>query len=861
MSKTLNRSVLAVAIAMASAHAVAQEAPESPVVEPVNHVITLDAESLPVSLVDEAYDTLTIEGAFAGTDDAVSMEALQLTGDLANNADITLDATGVAPFASAIDLSENDLGDRATIGGSFTNNGAISVTGDDATAVVLEAADFGGSILNTGSISAASAAVVDGARALEINSVSVEGDIANSGSISLVADESIALNVEGSTVAGALSNSGTISAEGFNAAALHIADTEIVGGLSNSGTISATGQDVSALDLDLNAVVGSVSNTGSITAVGQGALAVLVDGATLDTINNNGNIAGESVGIAVDQVYLPLDGEATGVTINHNGGLISGGDYAIFGSSAQETYLNWSAGDVAGRIANLTHINVNGDVNFDGAAINVAEYILVSKDSVLNLVQNTTEITGDFRVAADGAVGMALSTDVAVDQPVLSIQGIAEFEDGSQILVAANTADFLGEGRDFILVKATALTADNVDLVSQSLALSLTRLESANGDSIDVHVQTKDRDAMMAEIAAAGGNGSAQAAGAEFVQLMSGLVAEHSEDAVFQAMMTASTAGQLAKLAKELAPEMSGAATHAAQASNAMSSNAIANRSTTLRSGMSSGVDLSKTGVWVRGMKSDAEQDMRDGIEGYSADATGFVLGADAALSDELTAGVYFGQTKTDVKSDAGNKVDADNNLVGVYTTWNRDGLFVDTNLSYGEGDNDSKRFVAGTTAEGSYDSKMLALSVTAGNTYNVEGLTVEPRVSARYSNLEIDGYTETGSLAALSLGKQRVEVGEIGAGLRVAGQVDFAGGILEPEASFMAYHDLIADSADTTAAFVVGGNSFVSSGASVAKNSYEAGLGATYRRGNMSFNVSYDRLTKSDFSADVVGAKFRYDF
>ena len=851
MSKTLQRSVLAAAISVAAMQAVADIDTD---------LVVQMAGAVPVSSVDGEFKSITIEGEFEGTEDAFSLEAPTVDGDIVNNANITVVSSEA--FAAALDLSENEEGDRASVAGSFINNGDIRVEGDDGAGIVIESTDFAGSIRNTGNVSVLAGLTDEGARALMISDIETVGSIENTGTLSLEAEDSVTLEVARSIVEGALNNSGSIIAVGDDSPALHVIESEIDGGFINSGTISATGNNVTAADFDLNAVIGEFTNTGTITAEGEASMAVLIDGATVDTITNTGTIAGGNVGRAIDQVYPTEISANPELHINHNGGLIAGKDYAVIGSDAVASILNWNAGEIQGDLQSLFQVNVNGDVDFDGGVIQAHDFVMVSKDAVLNLMQSQTSVLGDLTLEEGGAVGLTLSPSVDESTPVLLVEGVATFADGSKVLVAADTKDFLGEGREFVLIKADTLIDSGVDLESQSLALNLTRLEGGDDENaIAVHVQTKDRSAMMAEIASAGGNVNAQAAGAEFVQLMSDVAATHGDDAVFQAMMGASTGAELANLSKQLSPDASGAASQAARSTQSLSSNAVANRSSNLRSGMSSGVDLSKTGVWARGLKSSAEQDMRDGIDGYDADAVGVLIGADAQITPELTAGAYFGQTKTDVKSDIGNKVDADNNIVGLYTTWNRDGVFVDTNLSYGVGDNESKRFIAGTTAEGSYDSKMLGLSITAGNTYDVEGLQVEPRVSARYSKLEIDGYTETGSLAALSVGDQRLEVGELGAGLRVSGQVAFAGGILEPEASFMAYHDLIQDEANSTAAFVVGGNTFVSSGADAVKNSYEAGVGATYRRGNLSFNVSYDRLTKADYSADVVGAKVRLDF
>ncbi len=78
---------------------------------------------------------------------------------------------------------------------------------------------------------------------------------------------------------------------------------------------------------------------------------------------------------------------------------------------------------------------------------------------------------------------------------------------------------------------------------------------------------------------------------------------------------------------------------------------------------------------------------------------------------------------------------------------------------------------------------------------------------------MALDAYREKGSSAALNVGSQRYEIGELGAGMRLASSFDLGQGSLEPEAKVMAWHDLIADKASTTSTFVLGGTPFTKIG------------------------------------------------
>ncbi|RXU10054.1 autotransporter outer membrane beta-barrel domain-containing protein, partial [Pseudomonas syringae] len=278
--------------------------------------------------------------------------------------------------------------------------------------------------------------------------------------------------------------------------------------------------------------------------------------------------------------------------------------------------------------------------------------------------------------------------------------------------------------------------------------------------------------------------------------------------------------------------------------------------------GASSGEGFKDAGVWVQSLYSDATQGQRDGIAGYNAYSSGVAVGADGKLNDNLTLGLAYSFINTDVNGKSGNKTEVDSHAFTLYGGFEQGNYFVDTSLTYGFNDNQGKRSIAGTRAKADYDSDLLGLNLVGGYTYHVSPqVLVEPRVAARYSQVNIDGYREKGSSAALKVEDQRYETIELGAGMRVAGRFLLGAGTLEPQAKLMAYHDFAADEAQSTSTFLLGSTPFVTSGAKAVRDSYEAGVGADYKLGAVTLGVNYDYIGKSDFDADVFSAKVRYDF
>ncbi|HBP6526366.1 TPA: autotransporter outer membrane beta-barrel domain-containing protein [Pseudomonas aeruginosa] len=332
-------------------------------------------------------------------------------------------------------------------------------------------------------------------------------------------------------------------------------------------------------------------------------------------------------------------------------------------------------------------------------------------------------------------------------------------------------------------------------------------------------------------------------------------------DPVYQALANASTREEVAQIAKQLTPEVNGGSSRAAVSGQTIVTNAISNRVAGLRTGMSSGEAFQGAGVWVQALSANGDQDSRGGVDGFSSNSAGIAVGADGKLNDQATVGVAYSYLNTNVTSDSGDKTEVQGSSFTLYGSYELGNWFADASLTAGANDNDSKRYIAGTQAKGSYDSDVLSANLLGGYDFRFDNLVVEPRVGARYTNVKIDGYKEHGSSAALTVGAQRFEVGEFGAGVRVAGDFPVGMGNLEPEATLMAWHDVIGDKVSSTSSFVLGGNPFVTSGASPVRDSYEATVGATYRVGAVTVGATYGYQTKTDFDGDTVTGKLRYEF
>lgn len=570
--------------------------------------------------------------------------------------------------------------------------------------------------------------------------------------------------------------------------------------------------------------ISTLENRGSIDGGFHGVTLWL---SAVDILNNSGTIYGGRTAIHLDGLAAPL-------TINHTGGIIAADIadinnfyYAIEASLAgRDVTLNWSGGSIEGGLRHLKVLNLELD--------------------------HATLHGGHLTMASGSTLRMKLTSDNS--QPVLTV-GNYSFGSGSQLLLRPSADNFSVDNQTYTLIMGQGNANSLLTVASESPFLTVHSATLIDGITATVSIAAQQQ--VAENISLAGGSVNAQRVGSAIAPLLASMQAANSDDPV----LTALSGSRAVLTTEQLVPDVNGGVLHAAQTLGHLANLNAAQRTQGLR-GASAGDAFVERGLWLKALSSNAEQDARGGIEGFDAKMSGLALGVDGKLNEQLTLGLSYSYLNSDIQADGGNQTDIDGHAITLYSGYEQGAWFLDSSLTLGLDHNDSQRYIAGTTAKADYDSHLFGLNVLGGYGFTLDnGLLLEPRAAARYGRVDIDGFREKGSLAALEVGDQRYEVAELGAGLRLAGNLLLGQGTLAPQATLMAYHDFAADRIDTTASFVFGGSSFTSSGASPVRTRYEAGIGVDYRLAAMTLGLSYDYTGKESFSADTFQAKVRYDF
>ena len=573
-----------------------------------------------------------------------------------------------------------------------------------------------------------------------------------------------------------------------------------------------------------NGDVGTLDIQGTLSGASLG-IAISSDSRLL-TLNNAGSISASTYGVYAQNPssFGPYD-----LTINQNGGSLSGSNSAIY-AEASNIILNWNGGTITGAVRGVKTFKLNLD---------------------------HADLSGDLNMPAGSTISMRLTADNSA--PVLNLgSGNFTLGNGSTIKLSPSTNNFSVDNKTYTLILGNGEgAAPGLNVASDSAYLTVHGAPDVDNYAIKSTVSIASAAQASSNIALAGGSPNAQRAGGAITPLLNAMSTSNPNDPVLQAL----SGNQSVQTSEQLAPDVNGGALLAA---NTLASQADLNaiqRTQGLR-GASAGDTFVERGLWLKALNSNANQDQRDGIEGFDANSNGVAIGADGKLNDQLTLGIAYSYLNSDIDSDGGNKTEIDGHAITLYSGFEQDAWFLDSSLTLGLNHNDSKRYIAGTTAKADYDSQMFGLNVLGGYGFKLDnGVLLEPRAAARYGRVDIDSYSEKGSIAALRVEDQRYEVAELGAGLRVAGSLPLGQGTLQPEAKVMVYHDFAADQVTNTASFTFGGSPFVANGASPARTRYEAGVGVDYKLAAVTLGLSYDYTGKEDFSADTFQAKVRYDF
>jgi outer membrane autotransporter protein len=779
----------------------------------------------------------TISG-FGGSYEGGGIHNSNTIGALTNNGTIS----GTEPSANSGYGIDNDV--AATIS-TLTNNNTI--TGTD-TGII----NFGTitTLVNSGTISGGASSGIGNIQPGHIGTLTNNGTITG-GTDAVFNDGTI----------GTLTNNGTIQG-----GLVGVANSG--SGVANSGTIDSltnTGQIQGGATGVLNqGTIGSLTNTGTITG---GIYAIFNEaGSSLGAINNSGTLAGDI-----------KNRSSTGLTINGSssttfGTLTGASNGTALGTITSDAGVTFSTGNL---VLNDNIVAATGGVTNSGAVLQVNQPVTITGNYTQNQAATlqigvSSGATTAGSLSADAGYGRLVvtgQTNVA-SQSHITLQSLGyAFAAGQRYVVIASqggatyNAGTLNYSMNGYTGSVTGAQVSDSTASTEDLVLTVNSAQPGTGSSTPPSTGTSTPPSTGNSATNPNAISALQGllkytgvSNAQFLNLY---------DAALGALQGGSSASAN-RIGKQLAPGLNSDASTAPtfDTLNVIGAHVDAIRMAQAAggTGVSTGDDPLQWNAWGQAFGGHASQDERNGVDGYSANYGGLLVGVDRAINDNWRVGGVFSYSNTAINNTGDTAGDTftvnDYGLLG-YASFTGNPWYVNLSAGIVQGHYDESRVLNGITgidgkASGDFNGQQYVARAQAGYPLALGGLTLTPLASLTYSYLHQGAYTENGGDGgALSVDAAHSSSFKSSLGAKLEKGFSTKYGEIVPDIQAQWVHEYVHTKQVTGAQFAADPTEtgFTTVGASPVSDLADLSLGVTVlRANNLSVSLRYELQAGSGF-------------
>jgi autotransporter-associated beta strand protein len=275
-------------------------------------------------------------------------------------------------------------------------------------------------------------------------------------------------------------------------------------------------------------------------------------------------------------------------------------------------------------------------------------------------------------------------------------------------------------------------------------------------------------------------------------------------------------------------------------------------------------VPENRWGVFLTGLGEFTNVDSTSNAAGYDVDTGGFTLGVDYRLTPNFAIGFFGGYAHTNVDLVGGGNIDVNGGKIGLYATVFRDGFYLDTAVNGGPSGYNTRRTALQGTASGSTDGADLNVLVAAGYDWKSGSLSIGPTANFQFSYVDLNGFTESGSLAPLKFPDQNSESERTAFGAKASYDWKIGHITLIPQISAAWQHEYGTTAYSVVANFANGaGNSFTVNGPQIGRDSLLIGAGVSVLwNDRISTYVYYDgELGRTNYESHDISGGVRVTF
>ena len=269
-------------------------------------------------------------------------------------------------------------------------------------------------------------------------------------------------------------------------------------------------------------------------------------------------------------------------------------------------------------------------------------------------------------------------------------------------------------------------------------------------------------------------------------------------------------------------------------------------------------------GVWVTGFGDFVSVDADANAKGYDLTTGGVSLGIDYRILDQLAIGVMGDYSHTWTSLDPSGQIDVDSGRGGLYATWFNQGIYLNGAIYGGHNTYESNRSSLGGLANGGTEGAEWSTFVSGGYDFHFSHLTAGPIAALQYTYVNVDGFSENGSLAPLQIHSGSAESLRTDVGFRALYQWQIGKVSVEPSLKAAWEHEYKYSALPITAGFAgIPGPSATFFGPNEGHDSAVVSAGVSVRLTSaISVYVNYDgQLGREHYDSNAVTGGARIGF
>jgi fibronectin-binding autotransporter adhesin len=206
-------------------------------------------------------------------------------------------------------------------------------------------------------------------------------------------------------------------------------------------------------------------------------------------------------------------------------------------------------------------------------------------------------------------------------------------------------------------------------------------------------------------------------------------------------------------------------------------------------------------GVWVSGFGDFVNVDGDGNGKVYDFTTGGVTVGIDFRITDNLVVGLMgdYSHTWSNLKP---GHLDVDSGRGGVYASWFEHGFYLDGAVYAGHNSYDTGRAGLDGVANGGTEGSEWSAFLSGGYDFHLGHLTVGPIAALQYSEVNVDSFSEHGSVAPMAIHEGSAESLRSDVGFRAFYQWQIGKVIIEPSLKAAWEHEYKYSALPITAGF-----------------------------------------------------------